>query len=240
MREQPIILRDWQVRAVLDGRMTTVRTPIRPQPPAGLEVRRKLENLAGDHGILFTDRDGELSGCEAWPYYFPSRVGDRLWCQECWCRTEAEGGEVIVYRADHSVYLVPYPPPCPQHPHGPVDWTWDESFSGRPSWRSSAAMPRWASRIDLEVTAVRVERLQEIKFHEIRSEGVDCPTHDGDGCFCCSECSDLRAEYAARWDSHYPKFPWSTNPWVLVREFKRVDSALEVESRDGETQAGQP
>jgi hypothetical protein len=215
-REHPIILRDWQVRAVLDGRMTTVRTPIKPQPPAGLEVLRKLEHArTGDHGILFTDRNGELSGCKAWSYYFPSRVGDRLWVRECWQSAAAMN---ICNRADdYIVYRATDP-----------DWSTYDGWR----WRSSATMPRKFSRIDLEVTAVRVERLQEISETDAASEGFRRPGKDGaritwygidkfDPDICSSK---ILTSYKRMWDRMNARrgFGWSTNPWVLVREFRRV------------------
>jgi hypothetical protein len=217
MREHPLILRDWQVRAVLDGRMTMVRTPIMPQPT--YQMNDMLE------GLICSDRPGRF-------------VGDRLWCRECWgcpgadhprCKDgrKPSPGDRIVYRSNPA-----------------DDYQWQPGHPGCADfcWRSSATMPRWASRIDLEVTAVRVERLQEISEEDAFAEGIDVFTQDG---WCDSErmldrwCKEsVRAArsvgnprpghatrvggFLAAWDARYPKFQWSTNPWVLVREFRRV------------------
>jgi hypothetical protein len=92
-------------------------------------------------------------------------------------------------------------------------------------------MPRWASRITLEVTGVRVQRVQEISAKDIIAEGAversheveflgKCPVSTFDGC--CY--SDLKSLWAAGWDSINAKrsFGWEVNPWVWVYEFKKL------------------
>jgi len=107
-------------------------------------------------------------------------------------------------------------------------------------------MPRWASRITLEITELRVQRLQEISWIDIRAESVSCPEHDFHSGFCASECSSLRSAFVALWDSingkpramldddgnpvlddnerpimHPPK-SWASNPWVWAISFAMV------------------
>jgi len=87
-----------------------------------------------------------------------------------------------------------------------------------PKWRSSIHMPRWASRISLEVTNVRVERLQEISEEDVKSEGTDweryAPGPDW----------PIQNAYAILWDSiNAKKHPWDSNPLVWVLEFKKLN-----------------
>jgi hypothetical protein len=88
-------------------------------------------------------------------------------------------------------------------------------------------MPRWASRIALEITAVRVERLQEITEKDARAEGIidggclNCGEHEP--CGCNNPQPDARDSFVWLWDSINGKTcPWSSNPFVWVIEFRRV------------------
>lgn len=88
-------------------------------------------------------------------------------------------------------------------------------------WSPSIHMPRWASRIDLEITRVRVERLQDISESDARAEGVDLNdwyTESPD-----PNKSPYRYAFAQLWDSiNAKKHPWSSNPWVWVIEFRKI------------------
>lgn len=134
------------------------------------------------------------------PYGGP---GDRLWVREPWTPMDGEGGQVpALYRADY------------EHDR-PERW----------KWRPSIHMPRWASRITLEVEAVRCERVQAISDIDIRLEGVDCPSHDFSGGFCIGpRCPDLRAKFRDLWDSLNARrgYPWEANPWAWAIAFRRV------------------
>lgn len=84
----------------------------------------------------------------------------------------------------------------------------------KPSWRPSIHMPRWASRITLEITAVRVERLQEISEADVQAEGCTGSPF--------GKAADAML-FPTLWDSiNAKKHPWESNPWVWVVEFKRV------------------
>ncbi len=81
-------------------------------------------------------------------------------------------------------------------------------------------MPRWASRIQLEITDVRVERLNNISNADAEAEGIDYLRHipDADETLCASQLFEIL------WDSSYGLGPWNANPWVWVIEFARVEA----------------
>ena len=116
--------------------------------------------------------------------------GDRLWVREAWGFREP--WEARQFRADN------------------------DSANWNVKWRSSTHMPRWASRITLEVTGVRVERVQDITGPDCMREGYD--GENGTHLY------DARRWFETRWDGIYAKkgFGWYTNPWVWVMDFKVV------------------
>jgi len=125
-------------------------------------------------------------------------IGDRLWVREtfsCMERKPVAGCEVA-YRAD------------------------GESLVWEP-WTPSIHMPRWASRINLEITGVRVERVQEISDDDAESEGVDLRRLCGcvEGCATCDDRSPSEV-FRDLWQSIYAN--WDANPWVWVYEFRRM------------------
>lgn len=122
------------------------------------------------------------------PYGQP---GDHLWVRETWLEwTEGGCKETCMYKADDD--------PRAQN-FGP--------------WKSSLFMPRWASRITLEITKVRVERLQDISEEDAKAEGVVC-----------QEVKNSVEAFKELWDSLRAKKGngWETNPWIWVIEFERV------------------
>lgn len=167
----------------------------------------------------------------ACPYGAP---GDRLWIRESFEHI-AHGpgfGVRVRYTADGAERVWPEPPDPAVRKDGwrPVEWR------GRPSIH----MPRWASRIDLEVTAIRVERLQDITEEDARAEGVEpffkrFPSIGRDQCLATGERAadaEHRAAFAVLWDEINGEREvggkpalWISNPWVWVVSFKRVRPA---------------
>jgi hypothetical protein len=156
------------------------------------------------------------------PYGAP---GERLWVRETWGQLKGAGIRTV-YRADADP---------PMHLYYP-----DEPVAGM-KWRPSIFMRRADSRIDLDVTGVRVERLQDIGEDDARAEGLKGVTKDGnlvkygipdrdgwpgtddDGWPWHSWSADPRKAYERLWDSINDKrAPWSTNPWVWVVTFRRA------------------
>lgn len=148
------------------------------------------------------DGDESGSGWEAptCPYGLP---GDRLWVRESFALWPEQGegeGPGIAYRAD------------------------DESFEPFTSyWRPSIHMPRWASRITLEITGVRLERVQDISDGDILAEGVL-----GFGRSLGLNFSP-RALWIHLWESingerDEGRYAWDRNPWVYAIDFRRIDT----------------
>jgi hypothetical protein len=196
------------VRAILDGRKTQTRRIIRD------DWWRCLDP---------DDADGRAQALTMCPYGVP---GDRLWVRETWRAEEraSDGLDGVRFRADDAF--------------APIGCTleaaeaWVAAAKNRhDEWRPSIFMPRWASRITLEVTAVRIERVQEISEVDAKAEGVTPFPYDPEG-DCWNAAQPERAHRTAfeflwgainGWECE-PKAraPWSSNPWVWVMEFRRV------------------
>ncbi|HHF0816723.1 TPA: hypothetical protein ACPIDV_005798 [Pseudomonas aeruginosa] len=195
MKERPILFSRPMVRAILEGRKTVTRRVMKPQPDF-------LGSMV-DPNTPFKTLDAGLHARITCPYGEP---GDRLWVREAWAADaqvdaiaprDLSQGEPIWYPADFSVRQTG----CSMISKG----------RGRPSIH----MPRWASRILLEITAVRVERLQDITPNQCIAEGAwrEKDKELGRG-------QEAIAAFADLWRS--TGGDWDANPWVWVVEFKRV------------------
>ena len=194
IKERPILFSAPMVRAILDGRKTVTRRPVKG---AGLKW---LEDFTPEYVA-----DPANSLC---PYGKP---GDRLWVREtCFINDYRQAGVPVEERAD--VDLVYRADPLP-------DWEGEESLI---TWRPSIHMPRWASRILLEITDVRVERLQDISRADIRAEGLQCPPELGGDDVSPNYRDWYPAAWRQLWESINGADSWNANPWVWVVEFKRV------------------
>lgn len=210
MKERPILFSGPMVRAILDGRKSQTRRLIKftkeQEPPTGdLYLQRMYGHTTegrpfGDFahwrivGPDYPDGDADDVRC---PY---GGSGDRLWVRETFgeCNAADQDGQLLVYRADYD------------------DITAKECYGGL--WHPSIHMPRTASRITLEVTGVRVERLQEITPRDAEAEGISKPDH-GDHLshrWCAVE------SYRALWEEINGPGSWDANPWVWIIEFKRI------------------
>lgn len=184
MPEHPMLFSAPMVRAILDGTKTQTRRIVKPRY-CGEMPSETLEDL-------------ELRGS---PYGQP---GDRLWVRESgWeppflttrmLRDGADTWPRYIYDADDDDSA----------------WCIEHGWMRRPSIH----MPRWASRITLEITGVRIERLQDISRGDAMAEGCPFPNMaHGD---------NPRHWYAELWDSINGPGSWDANPWVWVIEFKRI------------------
>ncbi|MBY0438575.1 MAG: hypothetical protein K2W80_10315 [Burkholderiales bacterium] len=213
-RERPIIFSAPMVRAILNGSKTQTRRIVKPQP-----VIRDGEPV----WPIGTKRP-RGRGFEDCPYGQP---GDRLWVREThgvadrWLHDcETNPPRCIAYRADLSArnFDPPYVP-------NTASWGW----AGM-KWRPSIHMPRWASRITLEVTGVRVERLQDISEADAIAEGVVQAPYGWWSGFPGSSSPTAKGAYALLWDSINGPGSWDANPWVWVVEFKRGAAAMAGDS----------
>jgi len=211
LRERPILFNGEMVRDVLDGRKTQTRRVIKPQPADQLEVDR--DEWPGDY-------------C---PYGVPS---DRLWVRETchiWGRWRKNGltksgKQAWTFKAEtpHTVIF------DAAHPQVATKTTPRETCM---YWkRPSIFMPRWASRILLEITDVRVERVQEISVDDIESEGLVFEYGGIETMRSAEREACLLVGFEELWDSINAKrgFGWDVNPWVWVVEFKTVETNKEA------------
>lgn len=218
MIERGMIFNSKMVCALLDGRKTQTRRPVK------FPVHDKTLGceLAGN------ELAGELSEGNYLNSAF-GKPGDRLWVRETWAILGNEDGccidwEENLCKADERSAARIYRASCEQRTGNyglrsipdDADWkphTKDHQFEG--AWRPSIHMPRWASRITLEITGIRVERLRNMTQEDARAEGVIAAS------------GPMEAGLAFRelWDSIYGVESWQTNPWVWVIEFKHVEEA---------------
>ncbi|HEJ9850713.1 TPA: hypothetical protein SMN88_000592 [Pseudomonas aeruginosa] len=223
MKERPILFTGPMVRAILEGRKTVTRRVMKPQPD--------FPGSMVDPNTPFKTLDAGLHARITCPYGEP---GDRLWVRETWhvgkphdktapadilAPLLAEGrGITVLYTAGGWQSVGPAGREEPIYPDDqPLpDW----AGKGRPSIH----MPRWACRILLEITAVRVELLQDISEDQARAEGItdggcsSCGNHEPCGCEC--PAPSAVDSFVHLWRSTGGN--WESNPWVWVVEFKRV------------------
>lgn len=198
MKEKPLLFSAPMVRALLEGRKTQTRRTVKPQPFHGEIVKGILED------------EGAVCPC-------PYEVGMRIWVKETWrpigpweCRGD---GATIQYRADMSFQRK-------------LGWPKDyriKTSDKKGAWTPSIFMGRWASRITLEITAVRVERVQDISDSDAISEGIKRSA--GGAWMDYSECVGNFApipSYASLWESINGKGSWAKNPWVWCLSFRKL------------------
>jgi len=244
VNEKPIIMSAFSVQAILDGRKTQTRRVIKS--PGN---HRHINRLLGEWGLsappyqydgeewmpgerlpwnwtgsrppnigdwvweLQSDVDDHVTTPIRCPYGKP---GDHLWVRETWAtpgnfdhikpsllpETHFDDS-LLVYRATA------------------------ENAEPYYTWRPSIFMPRWASRITLRVTGVRVERVQDISQEDAQAEGIERGTYTNkghDGWW-----YDYVDQFRLLWDSINAKhgFGWGANPWVFVIEFEKAEKETE-------------
>lgn len=223
MKEKPILFSEPMVRAILSGRKSQSRRIVKPQPTNPRPTR-------DDH--IWADTNDPVTR------YFSCKIGlpgDQLWVKETYRSPSKESPRVRVeYRADMSSWGI-----ADSHNIATNEVIPNAKlFPGRANeyskqhWKPSIYMPRWASRLTLEITAVRIERLRAISRDDAAAEGVDeCPTYQtagqieamirGHGC---AVTVDYIGGYRTLWESINGPGSWAANPWVWVIEFRRVSA----------------
>ncbi|HBT4730060.1 TPA: hypothetical protein MB315_001830 [Klebsiella quasipneumoniae subsp. similipneumoniae] len=214
MKERGMIFNREMVRAILDGRKTQTRRPIKWKQTRFTEIGER------EDGSKWPWSEDAEHACDFWHPCPFGAVGDRIWVREAFrVHSRATDVATLVYKASErnswteQTHRVPVAV-C-NKPATPEKWT------------PSLHMPRWASRILLEITDVRVERLNAISEEDARAEGII----DG-GCLNCGEpepcgCAnpepDATDAFAYLWQSIYGQESWNANPWVWVISFERIE-----------------
>jgi hypothetical protein len=212
MTERPIPFRDWEVRAILRGDKTQTRRKMKVQPQGhywetlpGYKLKHTEAVLAhGKVAVMFRHTIPQNPSPDfenAWiscPYGKP---GDLLWVREAW-RAWSQYDDW---------------PPSRLPPGVDVQYIADASAPWASRYRHARFMPRWASRITLRITDVRVERLQDISEDDARAEGWPGPfTETG------FPIASPLAWFANVWTSINGPGAWEANPWVWAISFERV------------------
>jgi hypothetical protein len=231
MKARPILFNGPMIRALLGGRKTQTRRALNPQPPGG-EARTLHEVVWGEAAEKLS-APREKRQTLAWAGFYDSRApgstayygcpygvpGDLLWCRETWAHVYG-----ITQRPAAIYRSAPMYDGCK-----PGDFPWQ--------WRPSIHMPRWASRITLEITDVAVERVQEIAPGDVAAEGIEiepicCERPDIGGACCGSPEPDMEkalGDFRSLWDSINSArgHGWSENPWVWCLFFRVIEANVD-------------
>lgn len=208
IKERPILFKGEMVRAILDGRKTQTRRIVKPQPvfhknkklpwewkPSGKDL--PVYNWCRGHKKTI-----DCVHCCGWLDFCPyGKPGDQLWVRENWNVSGLAWGKK----------------PRDTQFAAKTAWKYQATDSKwQHGWKPSIHMPRWASRITLEITDVRVERINDISGTDAFAEGVTAPSHFS------NSCSEARYTFAELWESINGPGSWNANPWVWVVEFRRL------------------
>lgn len=214
MKEHPVLMSNPMVRAILEGRKTMTRRVIKNGLPIGAKWW-KIDDCGDGNELLYrmVDSFNVRTHCKC-----PYKIGNQLWLKETW--------QLAEWYSDHWEPAALKDNNC----HTTFKkYKADEEIENL-KWRPSIFMPRWASRITLEITGVRVERVQDITESEAFKEGAQYHDglgvghngwrHDTEGFVY----NNARSSFVALWDSINSKrgFGWDANPWVFVIEFKVI------------------
>lgn len=239
MKERPILFSAPMVSAILDGRKTQTRRIVRiPEIVRsegldnGLTTIEWLDKHESGPGFYawMTEYPDEGSASVKCPYGIP---GDRLWVRETW--GYVGGSEYLYQQRSQDLGFR-------------ADWNALDPIPGG-KWRPSIHMPRWASRLTLEITEIRVQRLQEISEEDAKAEGItrrDPLPDDYGRNLPCSHCGQRKSQHVGTvracfgshgeifnsgtfkggfswlWDSINGAGSWAANPWVWCVSFKKV------------------
>jgi len=225
MKQRPILFNAEMVNAILEGRKTQTRRVMNNQPCSLLGETISVQSDGVNfrwHGDLNDDTSGWFSCPQG-------QVGDQLWVRETFAILGNEDGCAIDWKENLVKCGGPdaariYRASCQQRPGNYGLWSIPDDAFWKPhtdnmqyegAWVPSIHMPRWASRITLEITDVRIERLNDISDPDASAEGCKISSlRSGDS---------LSDVFARLWKSIYGDESWQSNPWVWVIEFKRVE-----------------
>ena len=217
-KERPILFTGAMIRAILDGSKTQTRLILKLPPMQPWQHRSKgwyflpecSHSLEDPNNFVagFSDGTGTIINIKC-PYGIPAfvpfnRPADRLWVRETWSVSSAHD------------YLSPKDIPSSARVDYAADGSSGYIFSKK---RPSIFMPRWASRITLEITAIRAERLQDISGPDCWAEGIAHAGWDPERYGSVVEC------YRDLWQSIHGPGSWDANPWLWVIQFQRIQQS---------------
>jgi len=222
VKERGMIFNGEMVRAILDGRKTQTRRIVKGVPESH-----------DFHGWVMSSTSAKDEGKACWAVgkspllnqpirmHCPfGAVGDRIWVRETWADVNHDGCPAVAYRADGEVRDLNEDDGDENDPNLEKYWfaAWyPDLVSGTEgNWTPSIHMPRWASRITLEITDVRVEQLASISQEDAGKEGYPANPEPYGGSM------DKWLWFRQLWDGIYPDQSFKHNPWVWVIEFKVV------------------
>lgn len=198
MKEHPILFSGDMVKAILEGRKTQTRRIVKPQP----FLNKQYSSEEPTYKEWLSMNGSHNDSVEKWIQFCPyGKVGDQLWVRETFGK---DFFGTIFYKADDLFVPV----------------------GAKAKWRPSIFMPRKASRIQLEIVNIRVERLDNISEEDAKAEGIE----ENNGKYLDYSnvkskhyCLSAFSSYEELWIKINGKESWEKNPWVWVIEFKRIN-----------------
>jgi hypothetical protein len=213
MTDLPILFSAPMIRALLEGRKTMTRRVMKQQPSPSWrpfsygEVHKMINGEPSEDHVIGWGPSNE-DGDEAYPLRF--LIGQRLWVREAW-RTDNSDDDGIKPSLLSPKTFILY--------DADADWRLNKSVGKS---RSPRFMPRWASRLTLVVTDVKVERVQDISQEDAKAEGVDPRVdHVGD------EHCLYSIPFQSLWNTIHGPDAWQRNDWVEAVTFTVHNSNIE-------------
>ncbi|WP_277561093.1 hypothetical protein [Acinetobacter beijerinckii] len=221
MKERPILFSTSMVKAILNGTKTQTRRVVNKAPTT--EINHRL--IALDNGWNWqVDQQGivptmhrEIDNPMVCPF---GQIGDRLWVRETFCY-----GRIDEFDAEHpedrSLYVDQDASDKNYQRAVHKQWCLENNVDiEEVVWKPSIHMPRWASRILLEITNIRVEPLKDISNEDAKAEGFDYSTHPS--AIEMGYSIGAKTNFRITWEQIYGQNEWNKNPWVWVVEFKVI------------------
>lgn len=218
MKYYPMLFSGEMVRAILEGRKTMTRRPIKPQPEF------YSCGVPGMEDVFYYQWKSKYGESENFEKECLPTVGDHFWVKETFCLLDHD--HWWDYRKPRD-YLYnetdrPRRNACAYRAETDAEGERIRIEYGY-KWTPSIHMPRWASRLTLRITDVRVERVQDISEIDIRSEGIRGDVYGDDiGIAPKSDPRSARVYFMELWNSIYAKrgLGWEINPWVAAYTFE--------------------
>lgn len=240
MKERPILFSAPMVNAILSGKKTQTRRVVKPQPVRFLPHSTPMDSKPEDRWVIHhpmgwrwrdsfaSDEAGGVAAILSVADHCPYGVaGDQLIVKEAawmWCQRVTNGKT----KSDRQKWLYVPMREAPviyvaDHPLQPLTSIASPETGAHWGWRKKIGrfLPKWASRITLEVTSIRVERLQDISEEDAIAEGVDTTVPHLDRV-------PAIAEYNRLWNSingERPGCSWDDSPWLWVISFKKLEAS---------------